>query len=337
VVSVGGTLLGIALAWVFMFIHKRLGDAFIEVLMNLAVPYAAYVLAEMVHLSGVLAVVAAGLVRGRYSPEIVSADMRILARSVWNILVFLLNSLVFILIGVQLSAVLDRLAGYTPGQLLMYGTMVSTVAIAIRFIWVYFASYVPWLAGGRRSGPHSERPSEPEVFIMSWCGMRGIVSLAAALALPALMPDGTAFPHRDLVILLTFAVIAVTLVIQGLTLGPLIRRLKVGDDWSHAQEYAEASNELAAAAIETIAQVAERERISPELAERVRDEFAEKATVELHEDHAPGEDIEPARKLRLAAIRAERQALIRLWRENRIGDEVLHQIEEKLDYQEKLV
>src|SRR5207244_5714477 len=119
----------------FVFIHRYLGDAFIEVLITLAVPYVAYILAESLHLSGVLAVVAAGIVRGRYSPEIVSAEMRIIARSVWNLLVFLLNTLIFILIGVQLSAIVARLTDYSVGVLLFYGSCVSAVAASSRFAW----------------------------------------------------------------------------------------------------------------------------------------------------------------------------------------------------------
>src|SRR5688572_3611982 len=141
-VSIGGVMVGILMGFVFVFIHKRLGDTFIEVLTSLSVPYVAYLLAETVHLSGVLAVVAAGLVRGRYAPEIVSAEMRIIARSAWNLLVFLLNSLVFILIGLQLSGILDRLTGQSMLELLWYGVLISAVAIAVRFLWIYPASFL---------------------------------------------------------------------------------------------------------------------------------------------------------------------------------------------------
>jgi len=142
-VAIGGVIIGVLLGRFFVFIHRHLGDVFIEVLMTLSVPYITYILAEYLHVSGVLAVVAAGLVRGRYSPEIVSAEMRIIARSVWNLLVFLLSSLVFILIGLQLSGIVGRLTGYTGMDLILYGTLVSAVAIAVRFAWVYPATYLP--------------------------------------------------------------------------------------------------------------------------------------------------------------------------------------------------
>src|SRR6266699_336699 len=172
-VAVGGVVIGFVMGRLFVFIHRYLGDAFIEVLTTLAVPYVTYIFAESLHVSGVLAVVAAGIVRGRYSPEIVSAEMRIIARSVWNLLVFLLNSLIFILIGVQLSAIVARLTDYSVGELFFYGTFVSAVAIFVRFAWVYPATYLP-LVLRAMLGEQVAPPREGEVFIMGWCGMRGI-------------------------------------------------------------------------------------------------------------------------------------------------------------------
>jgi len=333
-VAAGGIIIGFLMGQFFVVVHKYLGDAFIEVLTTLAVPYVAYIAAESLHVSGVLAVVAAGIVRGRYAPEIVSAEMRIIARSVWNLLIFMINSLVFILIGWQLSAIVARLTDYTVAQLFFYGTFVSAVAIVVRFAWIYPAIYLPLLFRAAR-GHAVPPPQEGEVFIMSWCGMRGIVSLAAALALPRELEDGSPFPERDLIIFLTFVVIAVTLVIQGLSLKPLIRRLKVGTDWSLQEEQQRAKMALGKAAIAAIDTVVAKEGIPNELAERIRAEFAEQITLAVPEGlvlrHSGADD---ARHLRAAAVKAERQELIRLWRENEISDEVLHKIEEHLDYQE---
>src|SRR6266702_1504364 len=328
---------GVLLAPLFVFIHRYLGDAFIEVLTTLAVPYVAYILAESLHLSGVLAVAAAGLVRGRYAPEIVSAEMRIIARSVWNLLVFLLSSLIFILIGMQLSGIVSRLTDYSLTQLFLYGTFVSVVAVIVRFAWVYPATYLSLMLRASL-GQFVAPPVEGEVFIMAWCGMRGIVSLAAALALPPTLADGNAFPERDLIIFLTFVVIAVTLVVQGLSLKPLIRRLRLGRDWSLQEEQQRAKMALGKAAIAAIDAVAAKDEIANELAERIRAEFAEKITLSvpggLMLSHSGADD---ARRLRAAAVKAERQELIRLWRENQISDEVLHYIEEDLDYQESRI
>jgi len=334
VIAIGGVAIGMLMGLLFVFIHRGLGDTFIEVLTTLMVPYITYILAESLHLSGVLAVVAAGLVRGRHSPEIVSAEMRIIARSVWNLLVFLLNSLVFILIGLLLSGVIGRLTGYSPEQLVLYGTVISLVAVFVRFAWIFPATYVPRILSESLNRRDPAPPKE-ELFIMSWCGMRGIVSLAAALALPLTLLDGTPFPERDLIIFLTFVVIAVTLVLQGLTLAPLIRRLQVGSDWSEQEEQQRARMALTRAALAAIAEAVAQENISNELADRIRAEFAEKITLSfpgsIVVDHGAGD---PAKRLRRAALKAERRELIRIWRENQISDDVLHHLEEDLDYQE---
>jgi len=332
-VAIAGILIGIVVGRIFISIHRYLRDVFIEVLMTFAVPYIAYILAESLHVSGVLAVVAAGLVRGRYAPEIVSAEMRIIARSVWKLFVFLLTSLVFILIGLQLSGILGRLTGYSAGDLMLYATLVSVVAIAVRFAWIYPATWLPRLVSARLR-ERDPTPTEQELFIMSWCGMRGIVSLAAALALPLALEGGAPFPGRDLIVFLTFVVIAVTLVVQGLTLGPLIRVLRVGTDWSEHEEEQHARFALGKAAIAAIDELAAKEGTAPELAERIRAEFAEKIRIA-----PPGGQIltggaDVAKRLRSAAIRAERQELIRIWRQNKISDDVLHHLEEDLDYQE---
>jgi CPA1 family monovalent cation:H+ antiporter len=332
-VAIGGVIVGVLLGRFFVFIHRHLGDVFIEVLTTLSVPYISYILAESLHVSGVLAVVAAGLVRGRYSPEIVSAEMRIIARSVWNLLVFLLNSLVFILIGLQLSGILGRLTGYSASELILYGTLVSIVAIAVRFAWIYPATYLPRMVSARLR-ERDPAPAEAEIFIMSWCGMRGIVSLAAALALPLALEGGAPFPGRDLIIFLTFVVIAVTLVVQGLSLALLIRVLRVGTDWSEHEEEQHARFALGKAAIAAIDELAAKESVPMEMAERIRAEFAEKVRIAPPGGQVLSGGADVAKRLRSAAIRAERQELIRIWRENRISDDVLHHLEEDLDYQE---
>src|SRR5262249_15864458 len=159
---------GLVIAWLFLKLHRFLGDAFIEVLVSLSVPYTIYIVAESVHVSGVLAVVAAGIYRARHTPEVGSAEMPILARSMWNLLAFFLNSLGVVLIGLQLNGILERMTRQTAAQLMLYGVLLSLAAIAVRFLWVYPASYLTRLA--RRDA--SPAPPAGELFVMSWCGMR---------------------------------------------------------------------------------------------------------------------------------------------------------------------
>jgi CPA1 family monovalent cation:H+ antiporter len=301
---------------------------------SLAIPYIAYVLAEGVHASGVLAVVAAGLVRGRYSPAIVSAEMRILARSVWNIFVFMLNSLIFILIGLQVSGALDRMKGISGWDLATYSLAISMVAILVRFAWVYFVEYVPAYIL-KALGKEADPPLPGEAFIVSWCGMRGIVSLAAALALPVQVEHGVFFPYRDLIIFLTFVVIAVTLVVQGLTLAPVIRRVKLGSDHGARDEHDKARLAMCNAAIAVIDKLA-AEGAPKELTDRLRAETSERMVAHsalTHQSDSSG-TFSVATNIRRAAVRAERDELIRIWRAGEISDEVLHHIEEELDYEE---
>jgi CPA1 family monovalent cation:H+ antiporter len=257
--------------------------------------------------------------------------MRILARSVWNILVFMLNSLIFMLIGMQLSQIVPRLAAYTTNELAVWSAAVSAVAVLVRILWVYPATWLPRLLS-RKLREREAAPPNRELFIESWCGMRGIVSLAAALALPATVQSGAPFPHRDLIVFLTFAVIFVTLVGQGLTLAPLIRRLKLASDSSVVDEERRARADMGQAAVAALERVAHEEGAAPEVVDRVRAEFAER--VAIVGEGAGARVAAQARRLRIAAIRAERAELIRVWQENHISDDVMHELEEELDYQE---
>jgi Na+/H+ antiporter len=332
-VSLGGIALGILFAIIFIAIHKRLGDPFIEVLTSLVIPYVTYIAAESVHVSGVLAVVAAGLLRGRYAPEIVSAEMRIIARSVWNLFVFMLNSLIFILIGIQMSDVVEKLSRFTVGQLFGLGAIITAVAIIVRFAWVYPIAYLPrWLSGSLRKDEPMLR--KRELGIISWCGMRGIVSLAAALAIPVTLPNGSPFPQRELIIFLSFFVIAATLIGQGLTLPILIRRLKVGSKWNIRSEQQRVRAAMSETAIAAIDQIMTLEGAPREWADQLRAEIADRIMLAAPDvvEHTPRSEL--VTRLRQAVIRAERKELIRMWRENEISDEVMRHLEEILDYQE---
>ncbi|MDX2220377.1 MAG: Na+/H+ antiporter [Burkholderiales bacterium] len=327
-VALGGCVIGWLLAHLFVRLHKVLGDPFIEVVLSLSVPYTAYIFAESLHVSGVLAVVVAGLVRARYSPEIVSAQMRILARSVWNIQVFLLNSLVFILIGLQLSEIVER-PHVSAWTLVLYGGVISLVAIVVRFLWVYPTAYLPgWLSPSEHQ--KNTAPEGGQTFIISWCGMRGIVSLAAALALPVAVAGQNAFPYRDEIIVITFVVIAITLVVQGLSLPRLIHKLNLDSDDTGHQEEARARASMLAAAMKVLETDERRATVAPAYMARLQAEMSDTGPVH-------GDDVattEAGRVLKGAALAAQRAALIAEWRANHISDEVLHHLEEELDYRE---
>jgi Na+/H+ antiporter len=338
VVSIGGVLLGLAIGWVFSVVHKHLKDPQMELTLSLLLPYAAYMLSESIHVSSVLAVVAAGLLRGWYAPELFSPQTRIQSRTMWNHVVFLMNSLIFIFIGLSLNDVLDQLAAVRALELTKYAVMVSLAAIVVRFLWVFPANYVPrWFSASLRR----RDPALPwqQLTIVSWTGMRGIVSLIAAIALPTVTNDGEPFPYRDMVIFLSFAAILATLVLQGLTLAPLIKRLGVGADCAVEQEEHMARLKTAHAGLMEVERLAEDPRYRAEDVAAARTSFNRQLAELRDADDIFGPNLaRPSgpryRDLRLAALVASRKRLIKLQREGQIGGEVMRNIERELDLEE---
>src|SRR6195256_1632343 len=216
-----GFLLGLVVEW----FERRIDDGPIEIVVSILTPYACYLAAESVRASGVLAVVACGLYLSRQSSEFFSASVRIQTWAVWDSLTFVVNGLVFVLIGLQLPHVLAGIRGYSLFHLLLYGALFSAIVIVLRLLWMYPGSQLAYLIRKRILHQKYARPSTKQIFVVGWTGMRGVVALAAAIALPEMLSDGSPFPQRDLIIFLTFSVILVTLVLQGLTLPPLIRAL----------------------------------------------------------------------------------------------------------------
>ena len=197
-VSAGGVACGLIVGWVVVQVEKRLSDPPVAVLVSLLAPFAAWIPAELLQVSGVLSVVTAGIVLGRAAPRILTSDTRVLASGVWQMVIFVLNGLVFILIGLQLPTILGELrATWTPSQLAILAAAVSLTVIVVRMIWVFPATYLPrWLIPGLKERDPSPPPQI--VVIIGWAGMRGVVSLAAALALPLTVrpPDGDPFASR---------------------------------------------------------------------------------------------------------------------------------------------
>jgi CPA1 family monovalent cation:H+ antiporter len=231
-VSAGGVGIGLLGGWLVIRLHRwldanDLADAKLTITITLLTPFAVYLPAEWLHVSGVLAAVTAGLWVGNRCERVFTPALYEEARAVWEWVEFVLNSLIFILIGFQLRHILNGLSGrYEPGELVAYAAGVSGAVIVARFVWVFPGAYVPRWLDRRLFGEGDPYPPWQSVFVVGWTGMRGVVSLAAALALPASV-DGKPFPHRDLIQFLTFWVIFATLVGQGLTLPLVIRALGV--------------------------------------------------------------------------------------------------------------
>ena len=261
VVGVG---IGLAVGWMGSRILRFTETPVIENTMLLILPFAAYLPADKLGASGVLAVVAAGLYFGRYGSASLTAGARLQQREIWDLIVFLLTGMSFLLVGLELRPILDSLTNRESGSLALEALAVVGVVIVVRIAWVFVATAVPGAQGLLGSG---ERPSHPwrESTVIGWAGMRGAVSLAASLALPQ------SFPHRDLLVFLTFAVIVATLVGQGLTLPPLIRRLGlVTRDEQDAVLVAEARRRLTVLALNRLEDLTDAEPFPDEVVDRIR-------------------------------------------------------------------
>jgi Na+/H+ antiporter len=338
-VSLGGVVIGLAVGWIVVQVEARLEDPPVEVLVSLLAPVAAWLPAEALGVSGVLSVVTAGIVLGRAAPRVMSSDTRVLGSGAWQMLVFTLNGLVFVLIGLQLPSILDAIsADRTALDLALLAAAVSATVIIVRLIWVFPATYLPRMLvpGLARRDPS---PDPRVVVVLGWSGMRGVVSLAAVLALPLATNESSGFPQRDLVVFLTFAVILVTLVGQGLTLPWLIRRIGIGDDGSVQHEELHAREASVEAALQRLDGLAEEWPGHLELIEQLRARF-EHATEHLEHDHAaegaPAPDQEQIEheKIRRAVIDAQRVAIIDLRDRGVIGDAALRGVERDLDLEE---
>ncbi|WP_462252298.1 Na+/H+ antiporter [Ferruginibacter sp.] len=235
-VAAAGIAIGLAVGYIMYIIHKKfVCDSVIEVTLTFLAPFASYLLAEQFHFSGVLAVVATGLYLSFRSGEIFSHQSRIMAYSVWEVVIFILNGLIFVLIGLQLRSVMQGINDYPASALVLYGVAISVVVIIVRFVWVVPAALLPRYLSKRIREKEAFDPRNMVIF--GWAGMRGVVSMAAALAIPLTLPDGTAFPNRNLIIYLSFCVILTTLVLLGLTLPWIIRKMKMERYSAAAQEY----------------------------------------------------------------------------------------------------
>jgi CPA1 family monovalent cation:H+ antiporter len=338
IVSVGGVLIGLVAGWAVTYVLGRVEDPPVEVLLSLLAPFGAWLPAEALGVSGVLSVVTAGIVVGRHAPRISGSDTRVLASGVWQMVVFTLTGLVFILIGLQLPTILDTLrASRTFGELASWAVVVSVTVIVVRLVWVFPGTYLPRLLSSRVR-EREPAPAPRNVLIVGWAGMRGVVSLAAALALPLKVDSGAPFPERDLVIFLTFSVILATLVGQGLTLPFLIRWLGVGDDGSAAHEELHAREAAVLAAMARLDELATEWPGHLELIDHLRERH-EHATEHLEHDHESGEvpkdqeAIEHA-TIQRAVIDAQRLAVIDLRDRGVISDEALRTVERGLDLEE---
>ena len=338
-VTFGGTAIGLAIGWLYTKLYPLIRDPEVEILSTLAVSYSSYFLAEKVHASGVLATVAAGMMLGWYAPGLFSSAMRIRTVAVWQSIIFVVNALIFILIGLQLPTVMAELQGYPPGMLAWWAGIVSLTVIVVRLLWVFPAAYIPRLLS--KCPTEEQAPLNKALLVVGWTGLRGVVSLAAALSLPIETHGGLPFPYRSLILFLTFIVILVTLLLQGFTLRPLIRWLALEADRSSAEETLLARIYASERVVDRIAGFEQEAQLPATAIQRVRVYFEdrlgglrEQLSVETGQDdpEKPGDFLSLAeQRLWWELARVEREAILKLRREQKIGDEAMREIEREID------
>lgn len=335
VVGVGiGLVVGVVVQW----FEKRVEDGPIEITISILVPYSVYLAAEAAHASGVLAVVACGLYLSRRSSEFFTPTVRMQAWAVWDSLTFILNGLVFVAIGLQLPYVLGEIREYRLRDLVLYGLAFSAILIVMRLAWMYPGALLSSVIRRKILHQNVRLPPARQIFVAGWTGMRGVVALAAAISLPESLTNGQPFPQRSLIIFLTFAVILVTLVLQGLTLPPLIRWLGLSTPSNSEREVELARRRMLLGAIEHLDRARatdgpEHQELHQELGRQYRSRLEKLAS---HAEQAPGHQEQHVRRVGLMRelIHVERRIALELRDSGEISDEVLRQIEYEMDLTE---
>jgi CPA1 family monovalent cation:H+ antiporter len=336
--AVGGVAIGLVVGWVVAEIRARTTDAQVSITISLLTGYAAFVPADALDVSGVLAVVTAGFYMGLRGAPRLPARIRLQGTFMWEILDFVVNAILFVLIGLQLRSVVDALDGYSAATLIGYGLAVSAVVAGTRLVWLFTVPYVI-RAIDRRPSQRSRRASPAVRLVYAWSGMRGSVSLAVALALPFTTDAGDPFPKRDLIVFLTFAVIFFTLVIQGLSLPALIRRLGISDGGEDADEEVRARLVATKAALDEIDELEHEDWTRDDTVERMRALYQYRkrrlaARAGKIEDDGYEDRSVAYQQMIQMVLAAQRDALIRMRADGEISNDVVNRIVRELDLEE---
>ena len=336
--AAGGIAVGLVVGFLIREVRRRMPFAPTSITIALLTGYFAYLPADALGVSGVLAVVTAGVYMGWHTPLLTTVETRLQGAAFWEILTFVLNSLLFLLVGLQLPTILDELGGRAGWTLVGDGALVSAAVIVIRLLWVFPFTYGPRLLS-RRLRERSPAPPWRHAALAGWAGLRGGISLAAALAIPLTTDAGAAFPERNLIVFLVFCVILATLVGQGLTLPLLIRVLGVEDDGIADREEAKARIKAAEAALARLEELEEEEWVREDTAERLRglygfrrDRF--RARFDGADDGGIEERSADYQRLRRELLEAERQAVVGLRNAGYINDESMYRVTRDLDLED---
>ena len=341
-VAAMGIIIGLIIALFIYVVHRFLPTTpSIDTSLTIISPYLMYIAAEHFHFSGVLAVVSGGLFLSYRSNEIFAYDSRIQTYAVWETLIFLLNGAVFILIGLQLPTIINGLGQYAVSEAILYAIIISMVTIIIRIIWVFPGAYIPRVLS-KRIRETEIRPTPASVFLVGWSGMRGVVSLASALAVPLTLSNGESFPHRNLILFITFIVILFTLVLQGLSLPYIIRLLKIkGDPEEPLRDQEMAIRlRLATAALDHMNNEYSDELGSVDAYNRLKEryermiEIANKRLLKEENETATPAFLPRYRQMLIELVAVRREELQRLSKQKLYSDELIRNKERELDLEE---
>ena len=339
--AAGGILIGLGVGFVIAEVRRRIEDPPVEITITLATGYAAYLPAEAVGASGVLAAVAAGVYIGWQAPHISSPAMRNQGYAVWDLLQYLLNAVLFVLIGLQLPGIADGIGDRSWWEVIGLGALMWLTVIATRALWLNTIVFLI-RALDRRPVQRERRAGWRHRAIMTWAGMRGSVSLAAALALPLETESGAPFPERELIISMTFGVILGTLVVQGLTLGPLIHRLGVEDDGAEGREEVEARVAAAEAALTRLEELRTEDWTNEDTIDRLTRAYRyrlRRFSARQDGDGGGDDEIETRAVAYQRTLRelfnTQRDRLVELRDDGTISNDVMHRIERELDLEEE--
>lgn len=335
--AVGGVLIGLAVGWVAARLRRRVEDAQLSVILSLLTAYVAYVPADALGASGVLATVSAGLYLSIRVPTL-PAQSRLQATVVWNLLDLVLNAILFTLVGLELHLAVEALAGHPPATLVGWALAVAGVAVLVRLAWFFTAPYAV-RAVDRASVPADRRANAKGRLVVAWSGMRGAVSLAVALAVPTTLANGEPFPGRDLIIFLTFGVILVTLVVQGLTLPTLIRVLRVKDEEADEQEELAARLAASRAALDEVERLAEEGWAGDDTVERLRRQYRfQEARLSAQAGERADDGYEDRsqsyQRAVLEVLGAQRDTLVGLRQGGTLSNTTLNRLVRELDLEE---
>ncbi len=320
-----GALIGLLVAWLIVRALRLTKDPLAEALLTLAGPYVAWSAAESLHVSAVLACVAGGVYLQQSLSTAVGPASRLQSRTVWELVVFLVNALIFLLLGAQFGSLMGLVPHDELRAVFLDGAIITVVAIVVRIVWVPLITVLPRISADLRR--RTPKPNWKSLTLVSWTSMRGVVSLATALALPLTISSGEPFPHRTEIILITMCVIVLTLLVQGLSLSTIVRALHFVPEESIRAEEQLARREATRRGAEALEDLSHEPWVDRRDVEALRAELRER----LRTNDQEGGSFAGRRRLRLAMIAAERKMLIRLRDEDAISDEVLRALEQELD------